>query len=639
MNDQTTDFASPLKHILVESEYFRHMVQSVNDYAIYMLSPEGVVISWNSGAQRFKGYTEEEIIGQHFSKFYRDEDRESGLPDSALKIAKMQGKFEAEGWRVRKDGSYFWASVVLDPVYDDSGTLIGFAKITRDITQRKEAAEALHASEERFRLLVQGVTDYAIYMLSPAGIVTNWNAGARRIKGYEEAEIIGSHFSRFYTFEDQQIGLPATALATAASVGVFENEGWRVRKDGSKFWAHVVIDAIKDASGELVGFAKVTRDVTERRKAADELQKSQTALFQAQKMESIGLLTGGIAHDFNNLLNIISNSVALMRPALTSPKELHLLEGIEKAATKGTLMIQQLLAFAKQQTFSLEKRNVNHVIESFESVLRRANTNFLKFNIKLAENLPCVEIDVAQLESAILNLVINACDATPFGGNIGLTTEVVLLAKNEIDNNAAGRYVKISVVDSGHGIPADLIARVVEPFFTTKPHGKGTGLGLSQVYGFAQQANGVLHITSAEGQTAISILLPAIDEEYSELHKESTAEIALVVDDQPEVLEISGEIFKTLGYEVIYASTAREALELIESSQRIDVLFTDVMMPGMNGIELGHKAKAIMPKIKVLLTSGFTAPVLKERYSELESFNLVSKPYKVSEIAKKLRAS
>jgi PAS domain S-box-containing protein len=513
----------PSSNSVNNSERFRLLVESVNDYAIYMLSTDGVVVSWNSGAQRFKGYTADEIIGEHFSRFYRLEDRNRGLPAYALNMAREQGKFEDAGWRVRKDGSHFWASVVIDPVYDDNRNLVGFAKITRDITEQKKAADALHASEEQFRLLVQGVTDYAIYMLSPNGIVTNWNAGARRIKGYEDDEVIGAHFSKFYTLDDQQTNLPATALATAASIGVFESEGWRVRKDGTKFWAHVVIDAIRNSTGELIGFAKVTRDVTERRKASEELKKSQEALFQAQKMESIGLLTGGVAHDFNNLINIISNSVALLRPSLTEAKDLRLLDSIEKASARGTLLIKQLLAFAKQQTFTLEKRNVNRIIESFEPVLRRANNNLIRFNIKLADNLPPVEVDVAQLESAILNLVINACDATPAGGNVLLTTELVHLIENEDEKITAGSYVKISVCDSGHGIPDDIISRIVEPFFTTKPQGAGTGLGLSQVYGFAQQAMGGLQIKSAEGQTIVSILLPSLEENISNLHQEAAS--------------------------------------------------------------------------------------------------------------------
>ena len=230
---------------------FQLLVDAVKDYAIYMLDPQGIVSSWNSGAQRFKGYKADEIIGQHFSRFYTEEDRQAGVPQQALATAVAEGKYETEGWRVRKDGSRFWASVVIDPIHDEDGNLFGFAKITRDITERKAAEEALRQSEEQFRLLVQGVTDYAIFMLDPTGHVTNWNSGAQRMKGYAAAEIIGQHFSRFYTDEDRAADVPLRALQTAEREGRFETEGWRVRKDGSHFWASVVIDAIHDENGKL----------------------------------------------------------------------------------------------------------------------------------------------------------------------------------------------------------------------------------------------------------------------------------------------------------------------------------------------------------------------------------------------------
>ena len=295
-----------------ESEHFRLLVANITDYALYMLSPAGYVISWNPGAERFKGYAPAEVIGQHFSRFYTEEDRAVNLPARALQIAIDEGKFEDEGWRLRKDGRRFWASVVIDPVWDNEGTLIGFAKITRDITDRKKAAEALHASEEQFRLLVQGVMDYAIYMLSPDGTITSWNSGAVRIKGYQHPEAMGTHFSRFYTEEDRATRLPMAALKTAAEEGRFEGEGWRVRKDGSRFWAHVVIDPIRNALGELIGYAKVTRDITERRHAAEALERAKEALFQSQKLEAIGTLTGGIAHDFNNLLSVVVNGIEIL---------------------------------------------------------------------------------------------------------------------------------------------------------------------------------------------------------------------------------------------------------------------------------------------------------------------------------------
>ncbi|MET0250909.1 MAG: PAS domain S-box protein, partial [Novosphingobium sp.] len=247
------------------------LVQSVIDYAIYMLDPQGNVVSWNAGAQRFKGYRAEEIIGQHFSRFYPAEDRADGVPERALRTALGEGRFEAEGWRVRKDGTRFWASVVIDPIRDEEGHHVGFAKVTRDLTERKQAEEALRRSEERFRLLVQSVTDYAIYMLDPDGLVTSWNAGAERFKGYRAEEIIGRHFSQFYLDEDRAAGVPARALATALNEGRFEAEGWRRRKDGTRFWASVVIDPVRDPAGTLIGFAKITRDLTERKLAREAL--------------------------------------------------------------------------------------------------------------------------------------------------------------------------------------------------------------------------------------------------------------------------------------------------------------------------------------------------------------------------------
>ena len=250
-----------------------------------------------------------EILGQHFSRFFTPEDQRRGLPKTVLLTAAKEGRFESEGWRVRKDGSKFWALAVLDAVRDEQGELLGFVKITRDMTQRREALE----SEQRFRQLVESVVDYAIFHLDPNGVVSTWNAGAERIKGYKPAEIIGSHFSRFYTEGDRAAGIPVKALETARATGRFEAEGWRVRQDGSKFYASVVIDAIRDSTGEIVGFAKVTRDITERMEAQRKLQETQEQLAASQKMEAVGQLSGGIAHDFNNLLMIVIGNMETVK--------------------------------------------------------------------------------------------------------------------------------------------------------------------------------------------------------------------------------------------------------------------------------------------------------------------------------------
>src|SRR6478609_88525 len=311
------------------------LLDAVKDYAIYLLDPAGHVATWNTGAQRFKGYTAREIIGEHFSRFYTPEDRDRGLPARALRTAVEEGKFESEGWRLRKDGTRFWTSVVIDPVVDSDGSLLGFAKITRDISDKRETQLALQHAERRFRILVEGVRDAAIYMLDPKGHVTNWNAGAEAIKGYTAQEIIGEHFSRFYTAEDRAAGAPARALAIALKEGKFEGEALRVRKNGAHFWANVLIDPLYDDDGTFLGFAKITRDVTERRRAQDELEKAREALAQGQKMEAIGRLTGGVAHDFNNLLTVIRSSADLLRrPELSEERRERYVTAIAETADR-----------------------------------------------------------------------------------------------------------------------------------------------------------------------------------------------------------------------------------------------------------------------------------------------------------------
>lgn len=635
------ELGSPHSSPEVDAERLRHFVASVSDYAIYMLSTSGIVTSWNAGAVRFKGYTETEIVGRHFSCFYTAEDQAQGRPSRALDTAVRNGRFEDEGWRVRKDGSRFWASIVIDAIRDDNGVLLGFTKITRDVTDRKRASEALHASEEQFRILIQGVTDYAIYMLSTEGVITNWNLGARRIKGYDAPEVVDTHFSRFYTEADQASRLPAIALETARIEGRFESEGWRVRKDGSQFWAHVVIDPIRNELGELIGFAKITQDVTGRRESALALEKTQSALFQAQKLESIGKLTGGVAHDFNNLLSVIINGITVLRMNGIGLQNESILEGIEGAAVRGATLVRQLLTFARQQPLKRKRGNINEIIRAFEGVLRKASRDSLRLNFQLHAGLPDLMIDESQFEAALLNLLVNAQYATPDGGAITVTTKVVALADAELGALPAGRYVAVSVADTGSGMPQDVLARATEPFFTTKPTGEGTGLGLSQVHGFIQQSNGDIAIESVAGSgTTIRIYLPVMDdaEAGAQPRDQSQRETALLVDDQADVLEMARQLFQHFGYTVFTAQSGEAAMEILHQFPSIQLLFTDVVMPGMNGVELGAKARALIPGIKVVLASGYTGLAdLNSGGATLDDFEFVSKPYQVSEVIKSLR--
>jgi len=640
MNDQTQP-----KKAFPEERRYQYLISGISDYAIYMLDPSGHVSSWNPGAYRFKGYVAQEILGQHFSRFYTPEDQATGLPARALHTALKQGKYEAEGWRVRKDGTRFWAHVVIDPIHDEAGELLGFAKITRDVTERKKAEEALRESEQRFRLLVHGVTDYAIYMLSPEGTVTNWNPGAERIKGYTQDEIVGSHFSRFYTDEDKTAGVPVRALSTAAGTGRFEAEGWRVRKDGSRFWAHVVIDAIRDEAGELVGFAKITRDLTEKKKADEALEAASVALFQAQKMESIGQLTGGVAHDFNNLLSVLSSGLevlSMQRKDSDHPgNDTRTIDSMRRAIDRGARLTQQLLAFARQQPLQAETRNLNRIITGFETVLRRAVNPSIEFVIELDRKAHSAVIDSARLESALLNLVVNARDAMPQGGRLVISTANATLGEDrQAGTLAPGDYVRVTVADTGTGMPPEVVARAFEPFFTTKEVGKGTGLGLSQVYGFIKQSDGDVVIESRPGEgTAISIYLPAVVEAAGEGVAEHTERV-LIVEDEPDLMDVAAALFTSMGYEVVTAASGREAIDVLAHSD-VDILFTDVVMPhGMNGIELASYTREHYPGTKIMLASGYPLPALKQRHEcDLSEFAFVNKPYRLSDLARTLRSA
>jgi PAS domain S-box-containing protein len=619
------------------------LVESISDYAIYMLDTQGRVSSWNAGAQRFKGYQAQEVLGQHFSRFYTPEDQAAGLPARALATAVSEGRYESEGWRVRKDGTRFWASVVIDPIYTPRGEHVGYAKITRDITERKDTQEALRMSEQRFRLLVQGVTDYALYMLSPEGLISNWNLGAERIKGYLQEEVLNTHFRRFFTPEDQRAGVPERALAAATREGRYESEGWRVRKDGTRFWAHAVLDAIYDETGQLVGFAKITRDVTERRKAAESLEQTRAALFQAQKMEAIGQLTGGVAHDFNNLLAVVSSGIDILNTMQITGPGARVLESMRRAVDRGALLTQQLLSFARQQPLAPAVHQLNSLISCFEGVLRRAVGPLVRFELDLGPQLGHVSVDDARFEAAILNLAVNARDAMPEGGSLTVETRNATLGANEVGTLPAGEYVKVTVRDTGTGMSQAVRARAFEPFFTTKEPGKGTGLGLSQVYGFIAQSGGDMAIDTEEGfGTSIRLYLPALKEGAQAQPQTADAprdERVLIVDDDPLVLESATELFQAMGYSVVGARDGAEALRVLQREPDIDVLFSDVMMPnGMTGLELAREVRKHYPAIKIILASGYPLPALRSEQQDLAEFAFVSKPYRLADVARHLRA-
>ncbi|PSO14230.1 PAS domain-containing sensor histidine kinase [Bradyrhizobium sp. MOS003] len=488
----------------------------------------------------------------------------------------------------------------------------------------------LFESERSFRLLVEGVADYALYMLDPKGIITSWNIGGERIKGYAPGEILGQHFSRFYTETDRANGKPARALGIATEKGRYEEEGWRVRKDGTFFWASVVIDPIYEG-GELVGFAKITRDITERRNTQLKLEAMQKQLAESQKFDALGQLTGGVAHDFNNLLMIISGSLHMLKRGADDPAKLQrAVSAIETATKRGAALTNQLLTFARRQSVNPQAIDFAERIAAIREVLDAGVGSSVRLTFEIGRDVWPLKTDASELETALLNLVINARDAMPDGGTVTIGARNVALDEAPL----AGDFVAIDVADTGFGIPSDVLDKIFEPFFTTKPIGKGTGLGLSQVHGFAHQAGGTVKVTSELGKgTTFTILLPRGTEAPSQ---EMTGEPAfhgsgtvLLVEDNPDVALVSIGLLEQLGYQVRRVADAEAALREIESNG-VDFVFSDIVMPGkMDGLTLAHHLRQIRPGLPILLATGYSEVAAGVR----GDFPILRKPYEIHELS------
>lgn len=486
-----------------------------------------------------------------------------------------------------------------------------------------------HLAERRFQLLVNSVTGYAIYMLDTDGYIRNWNAGAEAIKGYTEDEIIGQHFSLFYTPEDLEQGAPALAMATALNEGKYESEVWRLRKDGSRFWAHVVLDPIFDEGGQHIGFAKITRDLTERKLAQEQLEDARESLFRAQQLQALGELTGGIAHDFNNLMTVIRGSAELLlRGVLAPERQRRYVNSIVATADRAVELTSRLLAFGRRQALNPETIDLNIRLDAFVDMLSRTIGSALAIRLDGAPDLWPVHCDSAQLETALLNAASNARDAMPAGGTITLTTRNFAAESDDM--------VCIAVSDDGPGMSEEVIAHAFEPFFTTKPVGKGTGLGLSQIHGFAAQSGGRAEIESTIGQgTTVRLFLPRASGAAPPA-TESTKSLpgggdllVLLVEDNDRVRGFAEDLLATLNYRVRAARSAEEALQIV-ADEPVDIVFSDVMMPGISGLQLAHTIAAEHPGLPILLTSGYSKEMIE---STAHAFALLPKPYSADDLA------
>ncbi|HZC38246.1 MAG TPA: PAS domain S-box protein [Sphingomicrobium sp.] len=491
------------------------------------------------------------------------------------------------------------------------------------------------SEEQRFRLLVSAVTDYAIYMLDPDGRITTWNPGIERFKGYGRDEIIGEHFSRFFTPEDVAADVPGHALRSAVREGRFEAEGWRLRKDGSRFWVNAVIDPIFGEDGELIGFAKITRDITDKKFAQEELESAREALAQSQKLQALGELTGGIAHDFNNLMTIIggASDFLLKHSDLPPKKRQRYLEAIADTVERATSLTNHLLAFSRRQALKPVVLDLGIRLDAFVEMIGRMLGSPIRVTLDSQAKPALVEVDATQLETALLNAALNARDAMPDGGELTIGT-----ANCEIDGQAS---ICVTISDTGSGIPEAILKRAFEPFFTTKEVGKGTGLGLSQIHGFAAQAGGRAEIESRLGEgTTVRIYLPATDKPVARPAPEvEAAEVppdlrVLLVEDNPAVRDFAAELLEDLHCKVTTADGGDEAMRLLRS-QQFDLVFSDVVMPSISGLELAQLVKAEQLDIPVLLATGYSSELLGR---DAKTFTVVSKPFNATTLAKAISA-
>lgn len=527
-------------------------------------------------------------------------------------------------------------------------------KLSDETVRHERTVEQLRRIEDNFQLLVESVHDCAMFMVDLTGKVTSWNAGARNIKQYDATEIIGRSFACFYSQKDQADGKPMRALETAATFGSFQEEGWRIRKDGTPFMADVLINPVRDRDGMLIGFSKITRDITQRKQVEKELEQARAALAQSQKMEAIGHLTGGIAHDFNNMLTAILGSLELLeiRKEAFSESAARMLGVIRHAADHGVELTKRLLAFSRKQALAPAITDINRLVAGMSELLRRTLGEAISIETVMAGGLWPAFVDANQIESALLNLAVNARDAMSQGGKLTIETGNASLDSNYAmphGDLAPGDYVFIAVSDTGTGMSADVIEHAFEPFYTTKAVGRGTGLGLSQVYGFVRQSGGHIEIYSEVGRgTTVKMYFPRpVSGQTSTMADPGPVnsnvphgtETILVVDDDDDVRSYSVNAARHLGYTVLETASPAGALAIITERADISLLLTDVGLPGMTGPALAAAATRLRPTLKVAFTSGYARTAIAALGLLEPNVRFLPKPFRVESLARILRAA
>jgi PAS domain S-box-containing protein len=585
----------------LSDDLFQALIEGVEDHAIFMLDPKGIISSWNTGAARIKGYSASEVIGKHFSVFYTPEALAKGWPEHILQTAARNGRCEDEGWRVRKDGSLFWANVVVTAMRDRNGGLRGFSKITRDLTLRREHEQALEQSEANFRLLIESVKDHAIFMLDAEGNVTSWNAGAERVKGYRADEVLGHHFSMFYPPDDVAAGKPQRELEVAAASGLAEDYGWRVKRDGSRFWAGVVMTALRDSEGELIGFAKVTRDLSERRRV--------------EALESAGRRTNEfiamLGHELRNPLAPIRNAVGIMERKATSPELIWCKDVIARQVVHLARLVDDLLDVSRVSSGKLQLEKELVELNLFvSSAVESARSTATAFGHTLEFTLPDHDIqiigDPTRLSQVIVNLVNNAAMYTPDGGRI------------EIELEQSGGFAYIHVRDNGVGMSSELIESAFDLFVQgdrtlDRPEG-GLGIGLTLVKRIVELHGGAVSASSAgEGLgSEFVVSLPAVENNVAAVRRPRAApqpmqaRKILVVDDNIDAAKSLAALLEMSGHSLSVSHSGADALHLV-TVEIPDVVLLDIGLPGMNGYEVARKLRELpgLERTRLVAITGY----------------------------------
>jgi len=607
-----------------------------------LVAPDGRWLEVNQALRGILGYTESELLSSDLQSVAHPDDLKRSLELLQQTLAGEISTFQSEKRFLNKQGHIVWTMLSVSLVRSFQGEPLYFILQIQDVTERKRAENDLRESEEHFRLLVEGAKDYALFMLDAEGRVESWNAGAERLKGYATEEIIGQHFSRFYPAEEVASDMPQMELNIAASKGQYEEEGWRIRKNGSRFLANIVIAALRDENKALYGFSVLTRDVTDSKQLEDQLR-------QSQKMEAIGQLAGGVAHDFNNLLTTILLNTQLGLARLKPEEPLHRrLKEIEKSSERAASLTRQLLAFSRRQTLERKSINLDVTIADIMKMVRRIIGEDIEVSVQTSTNLPTVFADPTQVEQVVMNLALNARDAMPDGGKLVISTQRTTLKEEYLRTHAyarPGEYVLVTVTDTGTGIDAETSRRIFEPFFTTKEIGSGTGLGLAMVYGIVKQHNGLIEVKGEVGVgTTFEIFLPVEDMPVAPETEVATSSIKggtetiLIVEDENELRELAGDVLENLGYKVLLAQDGVEGVERFASYKgKIDLVILDVVMPRMGGREACERIRAISPAVSVMFMTGYSAEMAHTRFIEDTRSALLQKPYSVEALGTKVR--